>query len=271
MNAPFHQSDPRILGRRTLEQDHRVLAARLAPGLSVLDISCGTGAITAGIARAVGSQGFVLGLDRDVGLLDIARREHGHNQNLRFELGDATSLAIDDKFDVVTAALTLQWISDPGLAIARMAQATKPSRYIMVLDYNHAASQWGPDPPLPFRAFYQAFLDWRAAYNWDNRMADRLPNLFRSAGLKDIEINSQNEVAVRGDVRFPSQAALWTEVMQGLGPTIVTAGFLGSSQLDDATSAYAVWIRTTLTRQTLAMKTVTGTRAAHPSSPGSPG
>jgi hypothetical protein len=102
-------------------------------------------------------------------------------------------------------------------------------------------------------------------------MADRLPNLFRSAGLKDIEINSQNEVAVRGDARFPSQAALWTEVMQGLGPTIVTAGFLGSSQLDDATSAYAAWTRTTLTRQTLAMKTVTGTRAAHPSSPGSPG
>ena len=151
------------------------------------------------------------------------------------------------------------------------------------------------DVPLPFRAFYQAFLDWRAAYNWDNRMADRLPNLFRSAGLKDIEINSQNEVAVRGDARFPSQAALWTEVMQGLGgkdieinsqnevavrgdarfpsqaalwtevmqglgPTIVTAGFLGSSQLDDAASAYTAWTRTTLTRQTLAMKTVTGTR-----------
>ena len=260
MNAQFHQSDPRILGRRTLEQDHRVLAARLAPGLSVLDIGCGTGAITAGIARAVGSQGFVLGLDRDAGLLDIARREHGHNQNLRFEPGDATSLAIEDKFDVVTAARTVQWISDPGLAIARMVKAAKPSRYIMVLDYNHAASQWDPDPPLPFRAFYQAFLDWRAAYNWDNRMADRLPNLFRSAGLKDIEINSQNEVAVRGDARFPSQAALWTEVMQGLGPTIVTAGFLGSSQLDDAASAYAAWTRTTLTRQTLAMKTVTGTR-----------
>jgi ubiquinone/menaquinone biosynthesis C-methylase UbiE len=71
-----HRSDPRILGRRTLERHHRALAAILRPGLSVLDVGCGTGAITAGIARAVAPAGRVVGMDRDESLLDIARREH---------------------------------------------------------------------------------------------------------------------------------------------------------------------------------------------------
>ena len=87
MPAQSHQSDPRILGRRTLERDHRCLRARLRPGLAVLDVGCGTGAITSGIGKAVGPQGYVVGVDRDSGLLEIARRDHSNLENLRFELG----------------------------------------------------------------------------------------------------------------------------------------------------------------------------------------
>ena len=47
MSQQHHQSDPRVLSRRSLEQDHRVLAKLLQPGLAVLDVGCGTGAITA--------------------------------------------------------------------------------------------------------------------------------------------------------------------------------------------------------------------------------
>ena len=51
MSIQTHRSDPQVLNRRTLEIDHRVLAGVLRPGMSVLDVGCGTGAITAGIAR----------------------------------------------------------------------------------------------------------------------------------------------------------------------------------------------------------------------------
>src|SRR5262245_49109694 len=111
MHAQAHRSDPRILGRRTLEQDHGRLAELLRPGLSVLDIGCGTGAITAGIARAVGPQAEVMGIDRDEALLALARREHGHIANLTFEHGDVTTVAYKARFDIVTAARTLQWIA----------------------------------------------------------------------------------------------------------------------------------------------------------------
>src|SRR5258708_1068164 len=112
MPAQSHKSDPRILGRRTLERDHRHLAGLLRPGLSVLDAGCGTGAITAGIARAVGPAGRVVGVDRNEELLAVARSEHAAIANLRFEARDATELPYGAEFDVVTAARVLQWIGN---------------------------------------------------------------------------------------------------------------------------------------------------------------
>src|SRR5215813_10094942 len=101
MNAQSHRSDPRTLGRRTLQRDHRCLAELLRPGLSVLDVGCGTGAIAAGIAKAVGPSGYVVGIDRDEALLDLARTEHAMLPNLQFECGDATALSFRAQFDIV--------------------------------------------------------------------------------------------------------------------------------------------------------------------------
>ena len=61
MSQQSHRSSPRVLGRRTLEVDHRRLPAYLCSGASVLDVGCGTEAITAGIARQVGHFGGSVG------------------------------------------------------------------------------------------------------------------------------------------------------------------------------------------------------------------
>ena len=175
MPAQSHRSDPRILGRRTLQRDHRCLAAVLRPGLRVLDIGCGTGAITAGIAKAVGPHGCVIGIDRDQLLLELARTEHASIPNLQFEYGDVTTLTSCAQFDIVNAARTLQWIAEPALAISKMKQAANPSGVLVVLDYNHASNKWAPDPPGEFKLFYNAFLAWRNTNRWDNGMADHLP------------------------------------------------------------------------------------------------
>jgi len=98
----LHRSDPSILGWRTLEKDHRCLIELLRPGFSVLDVGCGTGAITAGIARAVKPEGHVVGVDRDEGLLEIARTEHAEIENLEFECRDATALKFRAQFDTLS-------------------------------------------------------------------------------------------------------------------------------------------------------------------------
>src|SRR5690349_16057422 len=215
-----HRSDPRILGRRTLERDHRALARLLRSGLSVLDVGCGTGAITAGIARVVGAQGRVVGVDRDERLLELARDSHQEYSNLQFEQRDATNLPYCEQFDVVTAARTLQWISDPALAIAKMKDAAKPGGLLVILDYNHTKSEWVPDPPPAFRRFYRAFLDWRNANGWDNEMGDHLPGFFQEAGLLDVRSEIEDEIAARGEADFIERAGLWSQVIENLGEPI---------------------------------------------------
>ncbi|HXE62739.1 MAG TPA: methyltransferase domain-containing protein [Bryobacteraceae bacterium] len=258
MSAQTHRSNPRILGRRTLERDHQCLAERLQPGYRVLDIGCGSGAITVGIAKAVGPRGSVVGVDRDEGLLEMARAENAGIPNLRFQSGDATSLAFGAEFDIVTAARTLQWIADPSLAISKMKQALRPGGLLVVLDYSHTRNQWEPSPPDEFKRFYEAFLAWRRANGWDNEMADHLPNLFRSAGLTDIQSHVQTEVAERGEPDFDGRAALWSGVIEHLDEQLVTAGFSTKQQVQDAYERYVPWAKTELVKQTLAMSAVTG-------------
>ena len=126
MAAQKHTSDAQVLDRRTLARDHRRLAALVRPGMQVLDVGCGTGAITSGIARVVGPAGLALGIDRDPILLRMAREQHAGVAGLRFEERDVFELDADPAFDLVTAARVLQWIERPALAVARMAAATRP-------------------------------------------------------------------------------------------------------------------------------------------------
>jgi SAM-dependent methyltransferase len=172
--------------------------------------------------------------------------------------GDATSLTFRAEFDIVTAARTLQWIADPRLAISNMKQAARPGGLLVVLDYSHTKNQWEPSPPDEFKRFYEAFLAWRYANGWDNEMADHLPDLFRSAGLTDIESHLQTEVAERGQPDFDGQAALWSDVIEHVDEQLVTAGFSTKQQVRDAHERYLPWKKTRLVKQTLAMWAVTG-------------
>jgi ubiquinone/menaquinone biosynthesis C-methylase UbiE len=248
-----HQSDPRVLDRRTLSKDHRCLAELLAPGMSVLDVGCGTGAITKGIAEAVGPDGVVVGVDQDRGLLDRAQAHCGAYPNLRFEQADATHLDYDGRFDVVTAARTLQWVADAGSALERMARAARPGGQVVVLDYNHVLNTWEPQPPPEFATFYALFLEWRASNGWDNEMANHCPRLFEQAGLEQIRSYAQDVVSVSTDDDFDEQTAIWIQVIDNLGPTLQRGQVCGAALLDAARASYDEWRRTGLLRQTLSM------------------
>jgi SAM-dependent methyltransferase len=259
MSEQSHRSDPRILTRRTLQRDHRRLAAVLRPGMSVLDVGCGTGAITVDMARMVGPEGHVLGLDRDEHLLALAREEHHGISNLRFAQGDVLSLALEECFDVVNATRVLQWISRPDAAIARMRSKAVSGGRIVVLDYNHEGNSWEPDPPIEFTRFYKAFLEWRRANGWNNRMADCLPELFQLEGIQNVLVHVDDEIARRGDPNFLAVSAIWTHVVETIGPKLVVEGFLVDRERVEAEVAYRRWAHGTLQTQLLQMRTVEGT------------
>jgi len=222
--------------------------------MSVLDVGCGSGAITRGIAEAVGSTGVVVGVDRDRGLIERARLHGASLPNLRFEERDATGLDFDARFDVVTAARTLQWIADARAAIRGMRDAARPGGLVVVLDYNHVLNAWEPAPPGEFAAFYAAFLAWRESNGWDNQMGDHCPALFEDAGLLEIRSQVEDETSVKGEDAFDEKTAIWIEVIDRIGPSLESAQTCEARLLAAARRSYDAWRRTALLRQTLSLR-----------------
>jgi SAM-dependent methyltransferase len=258
-----HRSSPELLEQRTLERDHSRLAHLLRPGMRVLDVGCGSGAITAGIARAVQPGGGVLGLDRDQGLIERALALGRGVAGLAFRRGDVLELEERDAYDVATAARALQWIPDADAALHRMAAAVRTGGLVVVLDYDHADLVWEPAPPVSVRRFYDAFLAWRAAGGLDNRMGTSLPGRLAAAGLVEVSSTPVDEVERRGDPDFGRGLRVWAVVIADIGAEIVRAGFLDEPARAAAARDYDAWCRDDATRQTMVLRAVEGRRPSH--------
>jgi demethylmenaquinone methyltransferase/2-methoxy-6-polyprenyl-1,4-benzoquinol methylase len=98
-------------------------ATRLAPGGSALDVACGSGKLTARLARIAGPGGRVVGLDFSPQMLEVARHDH---PGIEFIEGDALALPFDDaSFDASTIAFGLRNLADPVRGLREMLRVVK--------------------------------------------------------------------------------------------------------------------------------------------------
>lgn len=248
-----------ILDRRSLASGHRRLASLLRPGLKVLDVGCGTGAITGDVADAVGATGLAVGTDVSHGLLQRAHERIADRPGLHFARADIFAMPFAPVFDVVTAARVLQWLARPADAVAAMARVTAPGGIVLVLDYDHTAIRWTPDPPPSMAAFYAAFLAWRAEAGFDNTIARRLPSLLAQAGAAGVEVTHQPETTTRADGDFAARAGIWADAAATRGHQMVADGFLSEADRQRAESEYRAWVAADAQSMTLHLDAVQGT------------
>jgi hypothetical protein len=137
-----------------------------------------------------------------------------------------------------------------------MTRAARPGGRLVVLDYNHALNQWEPSPPPEFVAFYSTFLSWRQSNGWDNEVANHLPRLLEQAGLQEVSSQVQDQTSVKGDADFDETTALWTGVMDNIGPALVGAQVCETRFLEAARRSYEAWRKTDLLRQILSMNAI---------------
>jgi trans-aconitate methyltransferase len=90
------------------------------PGERILDLGCGTGQLTAEIAKSCAQ---AVGIDSSPEMVQQARSNY---PLLRFELADATRFRSAEPFDAVFSNAALHWIEDAGGAASTIAQAVKP-------------------------------------------------------------------------------------------------------------------------------------------------
>jgi len=108
-------------------------ATNLKAGGSALDVACGSGKLTAELARIAGPRGRVVGLDFSPQMLEVAQRDH---PGIEFLEGDALKLPFDDaEFDASTVAFGLRNLSDPIAGLREMLRVVKPGGRSVVLEF----------------------------------------------------------------------------------------------------------------------------------------
>jgi trans-aconitate 2-methyltransferase len=138
----------------------------LAGSERVLDIGCGDGRVTAGIASRL-PQGSVVGVDASREMIAFAKK-HANLPNLGFQVANAAELPFHDEFDLVVSINALHWIPDPNSPLRCIRAALKltgPAQLRLVVDGERKSletvieetrhlAQWAPY----FRDFRDPYL-----------------------------------------------------------------------------------------------------------------
>jgi arsenite methyltransferase len=97
----------------------------IPPGGIALDVGCGTGSVTASLARAAGPDGLALGVDISEPMLARAVRAEAGPQ-IGFLRADAQRLPLrDETVDAVISVAVLQLLPDPAAALAEMVRVLR--------------------------------------------------------------------------------------------------------------------------------------------------
>ncbi|HTH53267.1 MAG TPA: class I SAM-dependent methyltransferase [Edaphobacter sp.] len=92
----------------------------------VLDLGCGNGRITAGIAERL-KQGSIVGVDASAEMIAFASEHFPEATfpNLRFQMGDIRRLTFREEFDGVVSFNALHWIPEQSEALRTICSAMK--------------------------------------------------------------------------------------------------------------------------------------------------
>ena len=105
-------------------------AAGVASGQRVLDVACGTGALTLAVAKQVGPTGTVFGLDPNPAMLAVARRKPAR---IEWIDGRAERLPFEDRsFDAVVSQFGFMFFDDKVAALREMMRVLRPGGRLAV-------------------------------------------------------------------------------------------------------------------------------------------
>jgi ubiquinone/menaquinone biosynthesis C-methylase UbiE len=104
--------------------DHLLQAVAPKPGDRILDLACGTGAVT---GRLPASSGIAVGMDRNPLMIDLARRGLQDSAEIHWMLGDAVALpCAGASLDIVVCQQGLQFFSPPSAALQEIQRVLAP-------------------------------------------------------------------------------------------------------------------------------------------------
>ena len=183
-----------FVGRRTLQSHGEFFIGHLRDGMHVLDVGCGPGSITVGVAARIGS-GFVTGLDLSESQVELAsqRAEETGVSNVRFQTGNAYQLPFDDgQFDAVFCHALLEHLGEPVRAMREFLRVLKPRGVMAVAAPDWSAFLYAP-PSAELVAAVKAYEALQVANGGDVNVGHKLSLHAAAAGFEQIKQQARYE------------------------------------------------------------------------------
>ena len=190
------------------EWPQRVLeAAHVQAGDTVLDVACGTGILARTAVNMVGTNGSVVGVDINAGMLAVAKQQA---PNISWKVAPAESLPFEAAtFDRVISQFGLMFFEDQTKAIAEMRRVLRPRGTL-------AVAVWDSLEATPGYTVVAEILDelfgpevaraLEVPYSLGDKQ--KLTSLFAQAGMVDISIQT-----ITGQARFSSiESWIYTDI-----------------------------------------------------------
>ncbi|MFE0578668.1 MULTISPECIES: methyltransferase domain-containing protein [unclassified Streptomyces] len=240
-----HESVLRSHRWRTAENSAAYLIGELRPGMTVLDVGCGPGTITADLARLVSPGGRVTAVDAAADVLARARahvEERGLGGAVRFAVADVHALDLpDDSFDVVHAHQVLQHVGDPVRALREMRRVCRPGGIVAARDADYAAMTWYPATP-GLDGWLDLYRRVARANGGEPDAGRRLRAWARRAGFTDVASS-----ATAWCFATPQETAWWSDLWaerttaSGYADAAVRGGHATPGDLEAAAGAWHAW------------------------------
>ena len=192
---------------------------RLAGGEHVLEIGCGTAAVTLPLARAVGERGRVIAVDISEPMLEVARQHVAEAglRNVTLLLGDAQVHTFEPAaFDIATSRMGVMFFAEPVTAFRNIRGALKPGgRLVFVcwaplaenrhwlISYEIAVRLIGPPETAP-----ETEVGPLAFGN-----PDHVRRILAEAGFSDISVERAHPTIIGGNAEEEARQAMM------MGPT----------------------------------------------------
>jgi len=178
------------ISKRTLWKEGAFILPFLKEGMKILDMGCGPGTITIGIAKKVGPTGKVVGLDLSPQSLKLAseRAQSEGLSNIEFVEGSALKLPFkNEEFDGVwTSAVLCHCWSHRSAIFQEVLRVLKPGGFFA----SREPDSWIGYPEFPNLARYRGLINELIKKNGGELLPGRkVPSEGARSGLKVIQVS----------------------------------------------------------------------------------
>ena len=181
----------------------------VSAGMRIVDVGCGTGDFTRYLATFVPGRSTIIGVDARRASLKAVESETAKEllkARISYRQGDAYKIPVEDEWADLTCCRTLMMhLTEPLKAVKEMARVTRKGGTVAAFERGSIRTGFIPgDEKLTKLALRlsEAYVDGvRKLESKYFKIGERLPTIFREAGLSGIMVEIQADTYLAADPR----------------------------------------------------------------------